>query len=780
MDLYSDFPVLIIDNDLIGSSAGARVVRGIVEALQAARLSVLEAPSASDAKVHLRSLATIGCVLLDWDLDTSGSTDYPTTAAIVRNITERNSEVPLFLLTDRLSVGDLPLDVMKSIDGYIWAMEDTPDFIAGRILTAQRRYVDNLMPPFLKALYQYVQSYRYSWHTPGHMGGVAFLKSPVGKVFHGFFGENIFRSDISASVPDLGSLLEHSGVAGESEKMAASTFGADRTYYVTNGTSTANKMVFHGCVTRGDVVLVDRNCHKSVMQAIIMTGAIPIYLRSTRNAYGTIGPVPVAEFSAESIREKIRKSPFIPSDSKPAIKLAVLTNSTYDGLCYSTVMIRKFLARSCRNIMFDEAWYAYARFHDMYKGRYGMYDEKGNRRGPTIFACQSSHKVLAAFSQGSMLHVKEGDAPFNADRFNEAYMMHSSTSPLYSIIASLDVAARMMQGGVGRLLVEEAVEEAVIFRLKMEHIGRQIREGTDRGGTWWFKVWEPENVLLRAARGSSAPKTIDFDRMTVGLLVKGSSHWMLSSDQTWHGFEDIGDGFVMLDPLKVTIQTPGISADGSMDEFGIPACVVARFLRGRGIVVEKSGFYSFLVLFTLGITKGKSGTLLAELFDFRKAIDKDFSLSQVFPDLPDRYPELYLGRTLKDLIREMHDFLKSKNISRTLMEVSSHLPEQRLIPDQAYGRLVAGQVEEVPIGKLGGRVSAVMVVPYPPGIPLVMPGEVFEDGPGSVVEFLRTIQEFHNRFPGFEGEVHGARIRKMADNSFLYSVDCVAEPVSGN
>jgi arginine decarboxylase len=778
MDLYRDFPVLIIDNDLIGSSAGARVTRGIVDALEHAHLTVLEAPSASDAEVHLRSLATIGCVLLDWDLDCGGNAEYPSAAAIVRKVAERNAEVPLFLLTDRLSVGDLPLDVMKSIDGYIWAMEDTPDFIAGRILTALRRYIDNLMPPFLKALYQYVQSYRYSWHTPGHMGGVAFLKSPVGKVFHGFFGENIFRSDISASVPDLGSLLEHSGVSGESEKMAAQTFGADRTYYVTNGTSTANKMVFHGCVTRGDVVLVDRNCHKSVMQAIIMTGAIPIYLKSTRNAYGTIGPVPLSEFSAESIREKIKRSPFIPADTKPQIKLAVLTNSTYDGLCYSTVMIRKLLARVCRNIMFDEAWYAYARFHDIYKGRYGMYNEKENRKGPTVFACQSSHKVLAALSQGSMLHVSEGEVPFNADRFNEAYMMHSSTSPLYPLIASLDVAARMMQGGIGRMLVQEAVEEAVIFRLKMEHIGRQIREGTDKGGTWWFKVWEPENAQLKSSRASQGPRTIDFDQMTEGLLVKSANHWMLSSDQTWHGFEDIGDGFVMLDPLKVTIQSPGISADGSMDGFGIPACVVARFLRGRGIVVEKSGFYSFLVLFTLGITKGKSGTMLAELFDFRKALDEDYSLSQVFPELPERYPELYFDRSLRDLIGEMHDFLREKSISTTLMQISSSLPEQKMLPDEAYGRLVAGQVEEVPIGKLGGRTSAVMVVPYPPGIPLVMPGEVFGSGPGSVVEFLKIVQEFHNRFPGFEGEVHGARIRKMEDNTFVYFVDCVTEAKS--
>lgn len=777
MDLYREFPVLIIDSDLIGSTAASRVVRGMVDALTHLHLSVLEAPSCSDAQVHLRSLAKIGCIILDWDLDCNGNKEYPSTAAMVRKIVDRNSEIPLFLVTEKLSVGDLPLEVMKLIDGYIWAMEDTPDFIAGRIERALKRYVDNIMPPFMKSLYQYVQSYRYSWHTPGHMGGVAFLKSPIGKVFHEFYGENFFRSDISASVPDLGSILEHTGVAGESEKQAALTFGADRTYFVTNGTSTTNKMVFHGTVTRGDVVLVDRNCHKSIMQSVIMTGAIPVYIRPTRNAYGIIGPVPLSEFSPESIQAKIAASPFLNGEKPQKVKLAVLTNSTYDGLCYSTLMLRKLLAKTCENILYDEAWYAYARFHGLYRGRYGMYEENSGdkRKGPTVFASHSSHKVLAALSQGSMLHIKEGSRRFDHDRFNEAYMMHSSTSPLYAIVASLDVASKMMEGGMGRLLVEEALEEAVIFRLKMEHIGRQIREGRDPGGNWWFSVWEPENVAMQTDMETQKSRPLDFSVLAEKKLLRGPSYWMLSSDQKWHGFVDIGDGFVMLDPLKVTIQTPGIGPDGSLEPTGIPACVVSRFLRERGIVIEKSTFYSFLVLFTLGVTKGKSGTLLAELFDFRKAHDEDHNLARVFPGLADRHSEAYFGRGLKSLVSEMHDFLREKEVTKSLVEIFSDLPRQKMLPEAAYGCLVKGRVEEVPVGKLGGRTSAVMVVPYPPGIPLVMPGEEFSDGPASVVEFLRVLQEFHNRFPGFEGEVHGARIRRMEDGSFVYTVDCVRD-----
>lgn len=770
MDLYSEFPVLFIDNDLMGSTANSRAVRAIVDALQDEHINVLEAPTCSDAEVHLRSLAKIGCILLDWELDCTGNPEYDSTATMVRKITDKSMEIPLFLITDKLSVADIPLEVMKRIDGYIWALEDTPDFIAGRIERDLRQYVDNLMPPFLKALYSYVQSYRYSWHTPGHMGGVAFLKSPVGKVFHQFYGENLFRSDISASVPDLGSILEHSGVSGESEKLAARIFGADRTYYVTNGTSTANKMVFHGCVKSGDLVLLDRNCHKSIIHSVIMTGAIPIYLKSSRNALGIIGPVPVSEFSQESLREKIDGCPFIPPGSNPRIKLAVLTNSTYDGLCYNTELVKDMLERVCDNVLFDEAWYAYARFHDLYRERYGMYQGDVDH-GLTVFASQSSHKVLAAISQGSMLHIKEGGREFNHDRFNEAYMMHSSTSPLYSIVASLDVAARMMEGGMGKMLVEEALEEAVVFRLKMEHIDQQVRGG-GLGG-WWFGIWEPDEVFEPDPKKPSTRRSVDLGQVDDRRLVADPDCWKLDPSAKWHGFSDISSDYVMLDPLKVTITTPGIGPDGRMTDFGIPAGIVARFLRERGIVVEKTGFYSLLVLFTLGITKGKSGTLLAELFDFREAYDEDFRLSQVFPTLTDQFSVSYSGRTVRDLVQEMHDFLKDKTISNVLTEIFGGLPVQRMLPDEAYGCLVSGEVEEVSIAHLAGRISAVTVVPYPPGIPLVMPGEEFGASDSPVLEYLEILQEFHNRFPGFEGEVHGARVRKTESGYFRYSVDCV-------
>lgn len=232
------------------------------------------------------------------------------------------------------------------------------------------------------------------------MGGVAFLKNAAGRIFYNFFGENALRADLSASVQELGSLLDHSGVVGgEAERKAAEVFGADRTYFVTGGTSAANRIVWLGTVTPGDVVLVDRNCHASVMHAIVMTGAVPIYLIPARNEYGIIGPVRSSEFRPEVVAEKVRNCPLIDDPASQTVRMAVVTNSTYDGICYSAERIEEQLRDTVPPyIHFDEAWSGYARFHPpLYAGRFGMH--RAGAAGPTIFATQSTHKVLAAFSQ---------------------------------------------------------------------------------------------------------------------------------------------------------------------------------------------------------------------------------------------------------------------------------------------------------------------------------------------------------------------------------------------
>ena len=337
MRLVESFPILLIDDELDDDTAAGRATRALVDHLRADGTRVITATDPDDATQIIGSTASLSCVLIDWDghhepasghdrcdpmVGTAGRAD-----GLVRLVRERNGAVPIFLLADRSTAEDLPTEVLRIVTGYVWKLEDTPQFVADRVEEARREYLAPLLPPFFGALVEFVQEARYSWHTPGHSGGAAFLKTPVGSAFHEFFGENMLRSDLSVSVEELGSLLEHSGPVGAAEAEAAKTFGADRTMFVTNGTSTANRIVFCACARRGDVVLVDRNCHKSIMHAIVMTGAIPVYLHPTRNAYGIIGPIPPAGLGADSVRASLAANPLVPAGTTTAA-LAVITNST--------------------------------------------------------------------------------------------------------------------------------------------------------------------------------------------------------------------------------------------------------------------------------------------------------------------------------------------------------------------------------------------------------------------------------------------------------------------
>ena len=463
------------------------------------RLNLLPASSYEDGWQRFLSDPSVGCVVVDWDLSQETRDGGRLVTVLIDSIRRRNEAVPILLATDRLGVEGIPANILGAIDGYIWVTEDTPDFMAGRIRRQVQEYIEQLLPPFFSALSHYANEYHYAWHTPGHMGGVAFLRSAVGRQFFDFYGENVFRADLSISVPELGSLNEHSSVIGQAERNAAKTFGSDQTYFVLNGTSTANKIVWHGRVCPGDVVLVDRNCHKSLQQVIQMIGAIPIYFVPTRNRHGIIGPVPAEQFTEASIRKKLKDSPLVEGDGPAKLAMTVLTNSTYDGLCYDAPFVEKSLRGTTQNLHFDEAWYAYARFHNVYAGRYAMHTTEMHADAPVVFATQSTHKLLAALSQCSMLHVRDRQVDKNRrvdhERFNEAFMMHTSTSPQYSLIASLDVATRMMQHGQGSALLQDAIEEAVTFRRKMSELSADIGSSPS---DWWFTLFQPPGIEKRS------------------------------------------------------------------------------------------------------------------------------------------------------------------------------------------------------------------------------------------------------------------------------------------
>lgn len=745
--MYKDlnFPILIVHRDIKADTVAGERVRAIAEELGKDGFTILSTASSAEGRIVASTHHGLACILVAAEGAGENQRLLQDMVELIRIARVRAPQLPIFALGEQVTIENAPADAMADLNhlrGILYLYEDTVSFLARQVARAAHNYLDGLLPPFFKALVQHTAQSNYSWHTPGHGGGVAYRKSPVGQAFHQFFGENTLRSDLSVSVPELGSLLDHTGPLAEAEARAARNFGADHTFFVINGTSTANKIVWHSMVGRDDLVLVDRNCHKSILHSIIMTGAIPLYLCPERNELGIIGPIPLSEFSRESIQAKIDASP-LAKGRAPKVKLAVVTNSTYDGLCYNAEMVKQALGDSVEVLHFDEAWYAYAAFHEFYAGRYGM-GTHSDEHSPLVFTTHSTHKLLAAFSQASMIHVQDGGVrQLDRDRFNEAFMMHISTSPQYGIIASLDVASAMMEGPAGRSLIQETFDEALSFRRALANLRQNL--ATD---DWWFSIWQPEQ-----ADGADAVATGD---------------WLLAPGADWHGFGDVAEDYVLLDPIKVTLVMPGLSADGRLAEAGIPAAVVSKFLWERGLVVEKTGLYSFLVLFSMGITKGKWSTLLTELLEFKRLYDANVPLADALPSIAREGGARYAGMGLRDLCDELHACYRENATAKALKRMYTVLPEVAIKPADAYDQLVRGGVEAVPIEQLEGRIAAVMLVPYPPGIPLIMPGERFTAETRSIIDYLQFARTFDSRFPGFDADVHG-----LQREDACYTVDCI-------
>jgi arginine decarboxylase len=761
-----DWPVLIVDHRLTQNDAQGIRIKAVKEKLEN-RLdcSVMVSTSCDDAVKVTQARPDLGCLVIDWD-SSAGDTVSP--GELVKTVRKRNSEIPILIMTNKTSITDISVDILKEVDGYVWGEEDTAAFIAGRIDRELEKYIESILPPFFRGLVKYAEEYRYSWHTPGHMGGLAFLRHPAGIACHKFFGENLFRSDLSVSVSDLGSLLDHTGVVGDSEREAARVFGSNETFFVCNGNSSANQIVWRARVGRGDIALLDRNCHKSLNCAMIDTGAIPIYMKPARNPYGTIGPISITEMDPAEIRRKIRNSP-LAGDSRAKIKMAVITNSTYDGLCYNVDRIKKVLGPQVDNLHFDEAWFAYAAFHPLYAGHYAMTPARPEEKSPPVFATQSTHKLLAALSQAAMIHIRNGSSEVvDRDLFNEAFMMYSSTSPQYSIIATLDVSTRMMKGSGGRALMNETIEEPVVFRKKMVQAGREIIKTSENPAErWWFTPWQPDKIEING-------KKVPFEKVDNSYLMENAHCWSLKPGQKWHLFQGISRNHIILDPQKVTITTPGIDINGVLKDWGIPAGVVTAFLRDRGIVVEKTGFYSWLCLFSMGTSRGKSGTLLAELFTFKRLYDEDADVEEVLPSLAERFPDQYLEVGIKDLCGRMHSHIRENDMVGSMQRCFDMLPEQVMTPSDAHEWMVRGMVEYLWLDECRDRIPCVMVVPYPPGIPLIMPGERFTDRTPDILRYITSLEDFENTFPGFEGDIHGIMKLSAEDGRKRFKIPCLS------
>ena len=511
---------------------------------------------------------------------------------------------------------------------------------------------------------------------------------------------------------------------------------------MTNGTSTSNKIVWHSTVGPGDVVVVDRNCHKSILHAIIMTGAIPVFLMPTRNHYGIIGPIPKEEFEWESIQKKIENHPFA-KDAKRLPRVLTITQSTYDGVLYNVETIKSMLDGKIDTLHFDEAWLPHATFHEFYKDMHAIGKGRPRPKESMLFSTQSTHKMLAGLSQASQILVQDSDSrKLDRDIFNEAFLMHMSTSPQYAIIASCDIAAAMMEEPGGSALVEESILEALDFRRAMRKADEEF------GDSWWFKVWGPDEL---AEEGMC-------DR----------DDWALRPGERWHGFGDLAPGFNLLDPIKATIITPGLDVDGDFAESGIPASIVTKYLAEHGVIVEKTGLYSFFIMFTIGITKGRWNTMLTELQQFKDDYDRNHLLWRCMPEFVAKHPR-YEKIGLRDLCDAIHGVYQKNDVARVTTEMYLSPMEPAMKPADAFAKMAHREIDRVEIDDLDGRITSVLLTPYPPGIPLLIPGERFND---IIIRYLKFAREFNEKFPGFETDVHGL-VREKSNGSVRYYVDCV-------
>ena len=559
--------------------------------------------------------------------------------------------------------------MLSEADGYVFLAEETPDFIAKNLISRLKQYAETLRTPFFGALVDYAEEGNQLWTCPGHNGGVFYARSPIGRIFVQHLGEAVFRDDLDNSVLDLGDLLVHEGPALAAQQEAAKIFGAERTWFVLNGTSTANKVVLQSLVSQGDLVLFDRNNHKAAHHgALYLGGAIPVFLEADRNAQGLIGPIDFEALDEAAIREKIRTHPLVTDPEawrrKRPFRAAVIEQCTYDGTIYSAETILEKLGPLCEYILFDEAWAGFMKFHPIYRGRFAMGLDPLGPDDPGVVATQSTHKQLAGFSQASQIHVKDSHLTgqrrrVEHRRLNEMFMMHASTSPFYPLFASLDVGAQMMKGRRGEVLWDDTIRLGIELRKKMRGLAREFETTeTDPQRRWFFDPFVPDMV---EHDGVMMP----WDNVPTDALASNPRYWQFAPGAAWHGFRHVRPGYAMTDPNKLTLVTPGFDrATGTYQEYGIPAPVLAQYLRENRIVAEKNDLNSILFLLTPGVESSKAGTLLSALAFFKRLHDDNVPLEDVIPEFVRARPVRYGGLRLRDLCRRDARLLSRRRYQR--------------------------------------------------------------------------------------------------------------------
>lgn len=695
-------------------------------------------------------------------------------SAVLKDKLQVDREVVKLSTADFTEVSAVVIDIedyrkggLNKVDGtalgipvflYLRDEENTPEELVGHVVgvindnltdrrlfgrqidEAAKRYEDKVLPPFFGALAQYVYKGKSQFDCPGHQGGAYFRRHPAGRAFYDFYGEELFRSDLCNADVAMGDLLIHEGAPLKAQKAAAKIYNADKTYFVLNGTSASNKVVLNAALTPGDLVLYDRNNHKSVNHgALLQAGATPIYLETARNPFGFIGGIDEKCFDEKYLRDLIREKCPEKADAKRPFRLAVIQLGTYDGTIYNARQVVDKIGHLCDYILFDSAWVGYEQFIPMMRDCSPLLLELGPE-DPGIFVTQSVHKQQAGFSQSSQIHKKDAHIR-GQDRFiphkvlNNAFMMHASTSPFYPLFASLDVNAKMQEGEAGRRLWADCVKTTIDARKLLLDTCHHI------------KPFIPNKV-----RGA------DWKSYPTNLIAQDLEFFKFVPGEKWHSFEGYGENQYFVDPCKFMLTTPGINVEtGEYEDFGVPATILANYLRENGIIPEKNDLNSILFLMTPAENKEKMDHLVSQIARFEKYLDEDAPLEDVLPGLYKHYEYRYHDYSIRQLCQEMHDFYKERNIKEIQKQMfcSEYMPKSVINPQDAHFAFLRGQAELVRMEDAEGRVAAEGALPYPPGVLCCFPGEVWS---GPVLKYFLAWQEAMGRMPGFAPELQGVYV----------------------
>ncbi|MGO9768090.1 MAG: Orn/Lys/Arg decarboxylase N-terminal domain-containing protein [Roseiarcus sp.] len=740
-------------------------VNQIISAIERMGFQVIKARRLEDAEIAVQTDAAIGCMVVDW-----GKKGLEGKAASLINLMrKRGLEMPIMILVRRKRFEDIPVEVLDFIDGYVFLAEETPEFIAKNLVSRLKQYAETLKTPFFGALVDYAEEGNQLWTCPGHNGGIFYSRSPIGRIFVEHLGEAIFRDDLDNSILELGDLLTHEGPALQAQKEAAAIFGAEKTYFVLNGTSTSNKVVLTNLVAEDDLVLFDRNNHKAAHHgALLLGGGVPIFLPADRNAHGLIGPICADAFDEKAIRERVRVNPLVKDPEawkrERPFRVAVIEQCTYDGTIYDAERIVQRIGHLCDYILFDEAWAGFMKFHPLYERRFAMGLKNLGAASPGVVATQSAHKQLASFSQASQIHMRDRHIKgqrrrVEHRRFNEGFMQHASTSPFYPIFASLDVGAQMMKGRSGEVLWDDTIRLGIEVRKKLRAVRREFEEKEkDPARRWFFDPFVPDRVSIPDVASGSGAHVVPWESVSTDQLARDPRFWALAPGEAWHGFSQLEAGFAITDPAKLTLLTPGFDRKtGAYEAHGVPAPVVAQYLRENRVVTEKNDLNSLLFLLTPGVESSKAGTLVSALVAFKRLHDDNVPLEDAMPEFVARRPARYRGRRLRDLCADMHAFFREAGVSalQKAQFEAEHLPDMVMTPREASRHLVRNNVDYLSLDALEGRVATTLFVVYPPGIATVVPGERLCARARPMIDYLKTFERSANVFPGFEAEIQG-------------------------